>query len=412
MKKTRIEKGITLIALIITIIILLILAVVTIGSIQDSDIITYAQKAATDYEQKKTEEESKLSEYEGMIAGTLAGVGKATVGEKVQGNSTINGAPYSSTNPVIPAGFKAVNITTAGHESYWDAEDAPQVNNGLVIRDDDGNEFVWVPVANIDSFAKLQEGSTENYRAVLYDWNTDSTGNTPYSWSSSSTDYREPANLSSTYDDASKMSTWTETLYQDSFNKMVTSVAKYGGFYVGRYEISLNGDIAQSVPGVVPAINANNIGYNWYELYEKSRTYSKTNTNLGVVSEMIWGCQWDAMLKFILEGEQADHVSSSSEVSHNLGSPYFTGGTNYAGTIVYNDIASNIYDLEGNVFEFTQEARYDDVRVSRAGTYMSKVYDSSAHKSPSFRSKNGSPDAMPTYTRFTPYTLCNIMIEM
>ena len=56
MRKTRSEKAITLIALIITIIILLILAVVTIGSMKNSNIITYAQNAATDYNDKKTEE--------------------------------------------------------------------------------------------------------------------------------------------------------------------------------------------------------------------------------------------------------------------------------------------------------------------------------------------------------------------
>ena len=53
MRKTRIQKGITLIALIITIIILLILAVVTIGSIKNSNIITYAQNASKDYNAKK-----------------------------------------------------------------------------------------------------------------------------------------------------------------------------------------------------------------------------------------------------------------------------------------------------------------------------------------------------------------------
>ena len=67
MNKTKIQKGITLIALIITIIILLILAVVTIGSIKNSNIITYAQNAASDYEQAKGKEEGLLSDYEDKI---------------------------------------------------------------------------------------------------------------------------------------------------------------------------------------------------------------------------------------------------------------------------------------------------------------------------------------------------------
>ena len=67
MNKVKFEKGITLIALIITIIILLILAVVTIGSIKDSNIITYAQNASRDYNTEKDKEESTILSYEQLI---------------------------------------------------------------------------------------------------------------------------------------------------------------------------------------------------------------------------------------------------------------------------------------------------------------------------------------------------------
>ena len=67
MKRTKLEKGITLIALIITIILLLILAVVTIGSIKDSNIVAYAQNASKDYETGKGKEQSVLSQYETLL---------------------------------------------------------------------------------------------------------------------------------------------------------------------------------------------------------------------------------------------------------------------------------------------------------------------------------------------------------
>ena len=73
MKKTKMEKGITLIALIITIIILLILAVVTIGSIKNSNIIAYAQNASSRYESEKEREESTLSGYEDLISESTRG---------------------------------------------------------------------------------------------------------------------------------------------------------------------------------------------------------------------------------------------------------------------------------------------------------------------------------------------------
>ena len=53
MKRNKLNNGITIIALIKTIIILLILAVVTIGAMQNSNIITYAQNASRDYESGK-----------------------------------------------------------------------------------------------------------------------------------------------------------------------------------------------------------------------------------------------------------------------------------------------------------------------------------------------------------------------
>lgn len=49
MKKTKLEKGITLVALIITIVVLLILAVVSIGSIRESKIIGHAKNASDEY---------------------------------------------------------------------------------------------------------------------------------------------------------------------------------------------------------------------------------------------------------------------------------------------------------------------------------------------------------------------------
>ena len=67
MKKTKLEKGITLIALIITIIVLLILAVVTIGAVQKSKIISHAQKAKNDYTTAQEKEQIQLALSEWAI---------------------------------------------------------------------------------------------------------------------------------------------------------------------------------------------------------------------------------------------------------------------------------------------------------------------------------------------------------
>ena len=181
MKKTKFEKGITLIALIITIVVLLIIAGVAIGTLQESNIIGHAKDAVSSYEEAKGKEENEITDMEALLDEYVSGVKKeedkeessgdivtppqtempiAAVGTKVEQNSTIDGKEYSSTNPVIPAGFTAINVTGAS----WEAESGPEVDNGLVIRDELGNEFVWVPVTtplNADGYGVGTTGRRE-----------------------------------------------------------------------------------------------------------------------------------------------------------------------------------------------------------------------------------------------------------
>ena len=62
-RKTRMEKGITLIALIITIVVLLILAAVAISSITNDGILSYATNATKDYNQASKNEQTMLQDY-------------------------------------------------------------------------------------------------------------------------------------------------------------------------------------------------------------------------------------------------------------------------------------------------------------------------------------------------------------
>ena len=72
MKRLKTEKGITLIALIITIVVLLILAVVTINSIQGDGIIQYASNAADEYTAKANEEQANSNTLFDQIEGSLS----------------------------------------------------------------------------------------------------------------------------------------------------------------------------------------------------------------------------------------------------------------------------------------------------------------------------------------------------
>jgi len=268
-----------------------------------------------------------------------------------------------------------------------------------------GNEFVWVPVDTLSNMAVVTSGTDANgninYRGVLYNWGTDATGNTAYDWSADSTSFREPANLSGSYDSKSKNSSWTSTLYQEEYNKMIKSVSQYGGFYVGRYEMSLNSETknAESKYGATSA-NAKDTDTNqWYGLYNKAKTYAPENASQKVVSSMIWGSQYDAMLKW-MKGNKINATSSSptdlSIGTTSKNTTRVTGGANN-GQTVSKDKLSNIYDLLGNSLEWTQEANNTSYRVIRGGYYNSSI-------APSYRSYDCPTDTL-SYdgSRFTLY---------
>ena len=69
MKKTKAQKGITLIALIITIVVLLILAAVAIGSIQNDGILSYTENVVNKYNQSQRDEQGVLDQYLGYLKG-------------------------------------------------------------------------------------------------------------------------------------------------------------------------------------------------------------------------------------------------------------------------------------------------------------------------------------------------------
>ena len=268
-----------------------------------------------------------------------------------------------------------------------------------------GNEFVWVPVDTLSNMAVVTSGTDANgninYRGVLYNWGTDATGNTAWNWSADSTSFREPANLSGSYDSKSKNSSWTSTLYQEEYNKMIKSVSQYGGFYVGRYEMSLNSETknAESKYGATSATAESTSAKQWYGLYNKAKTYAPENASQKVVSSMIWGSQYDAMLKW-MKGNKIN-VTSSSPTDLSIGTTSknttrVTGGANN-GQTVSKDKLSNIYDLLGNSLEWTQEANNTSYRVIRGGYYNSSI-------APSYRSYDCPTDTLSNDgSRFTLY---------
>ena len=251
------------------------------------------------------------------------------------------------------------------------------VDTGVVVSID-GSEFVWVPVpvaiassapstTGVDLAANptterpmaiLQSGSDTNYQGVLYDFGgTTSTARSIVSVTGTS-GYREPAYLTdSSYADASGYNTVgiTQSSLQGEYNSMVASVAKYGGFYVGRYELGLEGTDPVSKPAgatVTTAASNNSNSYRWYGLYSKCKSYSADN----LTSTMMWGSQYDAMLNWMAKTGKTVGTADSSK--------YNTATTTGSKA---EDIINNVYDLYGCHYEWTLEAGNTNYRVGRGG---------------------------------------------
>ena len=264
----------------------------------------------------------------------------ATLGVEVAGtkNATITGENATYSNPVIPVGFKAINTTDASWQDSNSDGNPDGWNDGLVIQDDNGNEFVWVPVDGVDvPYAKWCDNN-ENYDDVPGDLPSGVTEN--------------------------------------------TQITKYGGFYVGRYEAGVpanqteidgesletsdvNGT-PQSKSGVMP----------WtYISYVKANSNAKLlYNNSNVKSGLLTGTQWDTVYKWIKNsgiGTNGDNVwgnfgdSKSPANVSGYGNKQVTGYSEYWK-------AKNIYDFAGNVIESTYETIYDDeinYRISRGGCF-------------------------------------------
>ena len=162
------------------------------------------------------------------------------------------------------------------------------------------------------------------------------------------------------------------------YETMIKSIEKYGGFYIGRYELSGTVDNPTEKTGTTITSQT------WYELYnacKKLGANSDESDKEGIATRMIWGCQWDATCDFIAtKGEQKSIKDSSTwgnYANYNTSNNYTEGTTGYvkdAGTKLDTGKseywkANNIYDIAGNCWEWTQEAVFTDSRAGRGGRY-------------------------------------------
>ena len=416
------QRGITLVALIITIIVLLILAMVSISLVMNSGIIDKSKTAVDKYSQEEIQEQIKLAYAEWQTAQWTSDAGDAATfmqtrlrtalndnGLTVTGSNGIFVAKLSNNKQYIydsKAGgmldevpisaypeatpgqannnentkYTSNNKTAVIPKEYTLDATQNSIDNGLVISKD-GNEWVWIPVANVTD---LYTENTTNQEWILCGTSGDSkvvsqyaskartdvesnlTRTTPGNTSS----FREPDVLNNdSYDkNTTNLSNAglganigeAATKLRDDYKAMIESVRKNGGFYVGRYE--LGGSVASPKVQYQQTVLTDT---NWYNLYKACKDIDSS----GVVTAMIWGCQWDQVCKFI--NTSGDKVSLTNSTSYGNYKNSTVAGHGSKKVTGYSESwkANNIYDLAGNCLEWTQEAYSTDFRAGRGGSY-------------------------------------------
>ena len=336
-------KGITLIALVVTIIVLLILAAVAINlTIGNNGIFTRAQNATQKWEEASKNEQDEMDKVSNFLDEYMNG----------NGGSEGGGDQTQVEGVTIPKGFYYVGGTKndgivisdakADENKYSKEKHADQANipaDGLV-----GSQFVWVPVENIDEFKEY-----EGYYNGSLDSKVESCS--------------EPAPEGYRYSNE-----------VEEYNAMKASVEKNKGFYVARFEAgNENGKVVSKKGAMV----WNNIpwGTSMTEIgtegaVAKAKGMYTDKSTYGVTSTLIYGTQWDAIMSWIDPAYKTSTCDTSSSYVANS-----TGKGNYTGEIATcgssdNYRVKNIYDLAGNVEEWTMEADSTGCRVLRGGVYI------------------------------------------
>ena len=358
--------------------VLLILAGITISLVfSENGIIAKAREAANKTNEAIINEQAQMNEIADYMENMLNEIGgtipdepegcPAEEFEKWNGTSDekVNAVQSTDTTPItvpVPKGYTASKVTgeTTVEDGFVIYEGEEEVNDtNKDTAQTTRNQFVWVPVENPSEMY----GRDENCKKWGKLYNFDENGITPYNWTeedgvmsitatSGTGSYREPDVVS--YDSSNSVNL---AQLETEFNNMIASVEKYGGFYIGRYE---TGNLKKA-EAVVVKNNSDTGSQTWYTQYNKSKGVAANNN---VTTSMIWGCQWDAVMRWMWNqgGDKKTYTYDSTGKGNYSGSRKATGSDpEYA--------VNNIYDMAGNISDWTIEAYGTTYRVYRGGYY-------------------------------------------
>ena len=358
MKKFKTNKGITLVALVITIIVLLILAMVSISIVMNQGIITKSKDAADKYNQKAEEEQEELTFFErllGQYSGTdeASGDGDGATVETIT-SEKINKVLSETKNTklkdeygnkiVVPAGFK-IKVEP-------DTNNATHVTEGIVIQDKDNNEFVWIPVGNIKTSKEDTTGTpiTLGRYVFKYDGTIDETlsqtaPDAQLKTNTSTTYYYKEGSIEGIAVDSNGKATKG---YAKDINTFITSANNNGGYYLGRYEARTSTKRTASENALTTLTeNKNDYVYNYVTQLQATERCQSMYTGKPFTSDLINSYAWDTAILFIQTfGENSNYANAHSVNTTSDG--LAKKGTD-------SDKIRNIYDMASNCYEWSTE---------------------------------------------------------
>ena len=305
-------------------------------------------------------------------------------------NVTIKPDLNSDVQIVIPTGFAPAILATETTQSLpgqngsvkeimpyeqWNSITVEDINKGIVIVDNpitydngqltgttpDFNEYVWIPTPNFE----------ENFKQIAW--------NGPY-WSGSYQIGEHPI-IQNPSNDTEKQSKYWDDSTTEEYQDMLASVEHYKGFYIGRYEASQGeDDIAQSKRNISP----------WVEVPQTTAITACASNTKTENMHLMYGVEWDSVLNWLKDNAtisssitgqtktiNIDDIQTNSSSWGNYDNstgdaasePWKLYALQDTGASEYWK-ANNIYDLAGNVFEWTQEKYSTETnRVHRGGDY-------------------------------------------
>lgn len=238
------------------------------------------------------------------------------------------------------------------------AEGTNEIRNGLVITDaidengnSTGNEFVWIPVDNFEEFTREDLGTSGIAQSNFI--TTELTEGK----------YYEPSGDGQTIDEtASNNIKEAENIYK--------SVKENKGFYIGRYETGIESNTPRTSASSIDdaaVIKKNKNIYNYItwgnSMTDETGGAVEKARNMYENSTLCYGVQWDAVMRWISKDSSLKGVLTDSKDKGN----YDTGGNIIKTGSNESYQIKNIYDIAGNVSEWTMESYGMSEKIARGG---------------------------------------------